>query len=154
LGCAATKDPALGTWRENVQKSTYSPGPPPRNGILRRYALRPDGFTTVTQTNVDAQGNPVVTLSAFKLDGREYPNYNTAAIGDLLATGAKTKATTSAKIIDAYSVTVTQRNAEGVVGIPFTRTVSKDGKTMTVTTRGKNAQGQAVNNVVIFERVQ
>ena len=96
----------------------------------------------------------MVTLSAYKLDGREYPNYNTAAINDLMATGAKTKATTSAKVMDAYTVVVTQRNADGVVGIPFTRVVSKDGKTMTVTTKGTNPQGLAVNNVVIFERVQ
>ena len=34
----------------------------------------------------------------------------------------------------------------------FTRVVSKDGKTMTVTIKGTNAQGQAVNNVVVFEK--
>jgi hypothetical protein len=32
------------------------------------------------------------------------------------------------------------------------RVVSKDGKTMTVTTKGTNAQGQAVNNVAMFEK--
>jgi len=34
----------------------------------------------------------------------------------------------------------------------FIRVVSKDGKTMTVTIKGTNAQGQAVNNVVVFEK--
>ena len=153
-GGASAKYPALGTWKENVQKSTYNPGPAPKTGALRRYELRPDGFTVVTQTNVDAQGNPTLALSAFKIDGREYPNYNRATIAELLATGTKTKGTTSAKLVDAYTVIVTQRNDAGVVGIPTTRTVSKDGKTMTSTTKGTNAQGQAVNNVVIFDRVQ
>jgi hypothetical protein len=32
------------------------------------------------------------------------------------------------------------------------RVVSKDGKTMTVTTKGTNAQGQAVNNVAVFAK--
>ncbi|HET7220724.1 MAG TPA: hypothetical protein VFJ02_21875 [Vicinamibacterales bacterium] len=34
----------------------------------------------------------------------------------------------------------------------YTRVVSKDGKTMTVTVKGTNAQGQPVNNVVVFEK--
>ena len=34
----------------------------------------------------------------------------------------------------------------------FIRVVSKDGKTMTVTIKGTNAQGQAVKNVVVFEK--
>ena len=34
----------------------------------------------------------------------------------------------------------------------YHRVVSKDGKTMTVTTKGTNAQGQATNNVVVFEK--
>jgi hypothetical protein len=33
-----------------------------------------------------------------------------------------------------------------------TRVVSADGKTLTVTTVGTNAQGQKVNNVQVFEK--
>ncbi|MCA1583949.1 MAG: hypothetical protein LC791_03955 [Acidobacteria bacterium] len=33
-----------------------------------------------------------------------------------------------------------------------TRVVSADGKTLTVTTTGTNAQGQKVNNVQVFEK--
>jgi hypothetical protein len=32
------------------------------------------------------------------------------------------------------------------------RVVSADGKTMNVTVKGKNAQGQEVSNVVVFEK--
>ena len=32
------------------------------------------------------------------------------------------------------------------------RVVSQDGKTMTVTTKGTNTQGQAMNNVAVFEK--
>jgi len=32
------------------------------------------------------------------------------------------------------------------------RVVSADGKTMNVTVKGKNAQGQGVSNVVVFEK--
>lgn len=34
----------------------------------------------------------------------------------------------------------------------FRRVVSRDGKTMTVTIKGTNAQGQTVSNVVVFEK--
>jgi hypothetical protein len=32
------------------------------------------------------------------------------------------------------------------------RVVSQDGKTMTVTVKGKNAQGQDLNNTLVFEK--
>ena len=34
----------------------------------------------------------------------------------------------------------------------YHRVVSKDGKTMTVTSKGTNAQGQATSNVIVFEK--
>ena len=34
----------------------------------------------------------------------------------------------------------------------LTRVVAQDGKTMTVTSKGTNAQGQAMNNVVVFDK--
>ena len=33
-----------------------------------------------------------------------------------------------------------------------TRVPSEDGKTMTVTTKGTNAQGQATNNVTVWDK--
>jgi hypothetical protein len=34
----------------------------------------------------------------------------------------------------------------------FRRVVSRDGKTMTVTIKGTDAQGQTLGNVVVFEK--
>ena len=88
------KDPSVGTWRINLQKSTYSPGPAPKTPTLRRYELRPDGFTVITQTSVDAQGNPTFTQAAYKPDGKEYPVYDQNTMAAMLTGGAKPKATT------------------------------------------------------------
>jgi hypothetical protein len=33
-----------------------------------------------------------------------------------------------------------------------TRVVSKDGKTLTLTAKGTNAKGQAVNDVLVFDK--
>jgi len=39
-----------------------------------------------------------------------------------------------------------------VVAQTLRRVVSQDGKTMTVTVKGENAQGQDMNNVLLFEK--
>ena len=41
---------------------------------------------------------------------------------------------------------------KGKVTLVNVRTVSADGKTMTVTTKGTNAAGEKVNNVQVFEK--
>jgi hypothetical protein len=41
-----------------------------------------------------------------------------------------------------------------VAGLAIVRTVSKDGKTYTETSKGTDAQGRDVHNVVAFDRVR
>ena len=41
---------------------------------------------------------------------------------------------------------------KGVVVLTVRDVLSKDGKTRTGTVTGKNAEGQAVNNVVVWEK--
>ena len=57
----------------------------------------------------------------------------------------------SLKRIDASTVEFTQKKAGKVVATG-TRVISKDGKVMTITTKGTNAKGQAVNDVQVFEK--
>src|SRR4051812_27241318 len=91
LAAQAAKDPSAGTWRINLQKSTYSPGPAPKTPTLRRYELRPDGFTIMTQTTLDAQGNPGFSQAAYKTDGKEYPVYDQNTMAAMLTNGPKPK---------------------------------------------------------------
>jgi hypothetical protein len=55
------------------------------------------------------------------------------------------------KRIDARTIERTDKKGEKVVATS-SRVVSEDGKTMTVTTTGTNAQGQAMNNVTVWEK--
>jgi hypothetical protein len=59
--------------------------------------------------------------------------------------------TLSLKRIDAYNVEFSQKRAGKVVSTG-TRTISKDGKTMTITTKGTDAKGQVINTVEVFEK--
>ena len=59
--------------------------------------------------------------------------------------------TLSLKRIDPYHVEFTQKRG-GKVVMTGTRTISRDGKEMTIVTKGSDARGQTVNNVEVFER--
>ena len=54
----ADDDPLLGTWKLNVAKSKYSPGPPPKSGIISYAPYGEDGVKSV-RDEADAQGNMI-----------------------------------------------------------------------------------------------
>ena len=55
------------------------------------------------------------------------------------------------KRVDANTTEFTEKKA-GKVVLTGTRVVSKDGKTLTITTKGTNAKGQKVDNVTVDDR--
>ena len=57
----------------------------------------------------------------------------------------------TAKKVDESTVDATLKRAGKAVATT-SRTLSKDKKTMTVTTKGTNRAGQAMNNVLVFDR--
>src|SRR3982074_136304 len=68
---ALAADPVVGTWKLNLAKSTFSPGPGPKSQT-RTYAESPQGMTlTVKRTAAD--GKESVTTLTFKDDGKPYP---------------------------------------------------------------------------------
>jgi hypothetical protein len=76
-------------------------------------------------------------LSVFtaKSDGKEYPEYSDDILAEKLATGKETPRTYSETIVDEY-VTQWTDKANGRVTGQGTKTISKDGKTMTILTDG------------------
>src|SRR5271163_4378482 len=57
----AQSNPWIGTWKANVAKSTYSPGPPPRSQTVTWQAEALGLRLTVEA--IDAQGNPTKVVS-------------------------------------------------------------------------------------------
>ena len=57
----------------------------------------------------------------------------------------------AAKQVDESTIEGTLKRA-GKAAATTSRTLSKDKKTMTVTTQGKNRDGQAMHNVLVFDR--
>lgn len=65
--------------------------------------------------------------------------------------GSATAGSIALKSVDAYTVTYTQK-ADGKVTATGTRTVSRDGKTLTITAEGKRPDGTTNKTVLVFDR--
>jgi hypothetical protein len=135
-----SSDPWIGTWKVNLQKSTYSPGPPPTvAGTVKTEPSAGGIKTTIDATNAD--GKPTHTEMVGMFDGKDNP-----------VKGAPTPNTTSAlKRIDDRTFEVIGK-VDGKPTVTTRVAVSADGKTMTATQTGKNAQGESVNNVIVLDK--
>jgi len=150
-----TVDPVDGTWRINLARSTYSPGPPPSpmTTQIRRFATLTDGWHLFELASVTPEGDAVFQSVAFKLDGRQYPVFTNASLAAFMTAGTPSNITRSWRRLDAHTTEFTTYT-NGTAGLAIVRAVSKDGKTYTETSKGKDAQGREVHNVVAFDRVR
>jgi hypothetical protein len=151
VGVAQTTDKSyFGTWKLNVAKSKYEPGPGPKEQT-RIHEDAGNGEIRITTQGVGPQGNPTSTTYTYRLDGKDYPVTNTGKppAGAPAPAGPNTIAF---KAVDAYTVTFTQKTSDGKVVGTGSRTVSKDGKTMTITTKGTNQQGQPTSTSQVWEK--
>jgi len=153
---AQTPNPIIGTWKQDMEKSTYNPGPPPSKGTysVRQYAAGEDGSIVAITMNVDDRGLPSLgAISAANYDGREYVQHTVATLATSLGShiGPKLDRTISYKYVDAYTVQIVQKQ-DGEIVASSSRTISRDGKTMTDRSDYTNAAGQHVTNALVFEK--
>ena len=148
----AGKNPIVGTWQLNLEKSKFESGPPPK-GQTRQYSQRNDGLIVANIWSINAQGKPSFTQTVSKYDGKEYGQYNQTTLETFQATGTQTGNTQTFAVVDAHTVDITNK-ADGRVAATSRRTVSEDGKTMMHVVKGTNAQGKPYTNVLIFDRLQ
>src|SRR5437870_2971800 len=72
LASGQQSDPRIGTWKLNLAKSKYSPGPPPRSNTAIWEAVGQG--VRVTAEGIDAQGNPMKAVFGPNFsDGKSYP---------------------------------------------------------------------------------
>jgi hypothetical protein len=134
----AQTDPSIGTWKLNLAKSKFSPGPPPKDQTLTYEAVGEGIKLTVKGT--DGEGKPIDSQYTANFDGKDYP-----------VTGNPNWDTVSLKRIDAYTVEFTRKKAGKVVGTG-TNVVSKDGKTRTITAEGVNAKGEKTSSTAVYDK--
>ncbi len=137
---AQSTDPWMGTWKVNLAKSTYKPGPKPTVAGTVKMEPMASGFkTTIDATN--PQGQPTHTETVGKFDGKDNP-----------VTGAPAPNSTSAyKRINGRTFEVLGK-VDGKPTVTTKVVISTDGKTLTATQTGKNTQGENVNNVIVADK--
>lgn len=128
----------LGTWKLNVAKSKYSPGPAPKSLTLTWEATA-DGIKHAAD-GVNGEGEPMNSGYVTKYDGADVPY-----------TGNPDADMASAKKIDDNSYENVWKK-DGKTTITARVVVSKNGKTITITQTGTNAKGQTVNNTAVYDK--
>ena len=133
-------DPWVGTWKTDVAKSTFSPGPKPTTGATVTIERSGAGMKT-TIDGTDPQGKPTHTETVWSFNGQDNP-----------VKGASAPNTTAAyKRIDDRTFEALGK-IEGKPTVTTRVVISADGKTLTATQTGTNFKGETVNNVVVADR--
>lgn len=112
----AQSNPLVGTWKLNVAKSKFDPGPGPKS--LTRTVVAQDDGMTYSFEGAAADGKPVAYGFAVKFDGKDNP------ISGSMPSGADT---ISAQRIDFNTYEATLKKAGNVIGTSKV-TVAKDGR--------------------------
>ena len=69
---AQSADPWIGTWKVNLEKSTYSPGPKPTTATIIKIEPSADGMKT-TFDGMTSEGKPFHTEAVGAFDGKDNP---------------------------------------------------------------------------------
>jgi hypothetical protein len=133
----AQSDPFTGLWQINLAKAKL--GQPPKSQTVN---IQGEGQNRkVTVVGVTAQGNPQAFVFAEVVeDGKPHPVTGNGAIDAQAYTRG-----------DVRTINVS-RLKDGKVVQTGTWVVSPDGKTLTATYTGTNANGQQVNNMFVYDK--
>ena len=137
-GIAQAADNQAGTWKLNLAKSKFSPGPAWKDATLT-IESQADGLK-FTIHSTDAEGKTMHVELSPKYDGKDYP-----------MTGNPDADMISMKKIDDNTIeTVNKKGGKSMYTVRSV--VSKDGKTRTSTYKGTNAKGQKMNNTIVYDK--
>ena len=138
---AQAQDAWVGTWKLNLAKSKYDPANlAPKSQTIKQESVAGGGMKATVEI-VDAQGKSVHQENMTMFDGKSTdvkgaPDANTTRVY---------------KRIDNRSYEYVQ-SVGGKLTTTARTVVAADGKTRTITTTGKDAQGRTVNNVAVYDR--
>jgi hypothetical protein len=128
----------IGTWKLNVAKSKFSPGPPPKSSTLV-YSPAGEGVKIVVDT-APADGPAQHWEMTAHYDGKDNP-----------VTGNPTADKISMKLIDERTGESTMKK-DGKITAVNHRVLSADGKTLTITSKGTTADGKPRHDVQVYEK--
>jgi len=135
---AQSADPMVGTWKLNVGRSSFNPGPPPESGLI-------------VITKVGDKSNTALDLV---LNGgrKIHFEYTAAQDGsDASVPGGGLVDTVAERRINIRTVARDDKKDGKVTRHQYV-TLSADGKTLTAEIATINAQGVPVNDIQVYEK--
>ena len=137
VAVTAADDPNMGTWKLNEAKSKFGPGATKNHTVTYEAA---GDMIKVTVDGTDGSGNATHNEWTGKFDGKYY-----AVTGDATSDMRKYRR------INSRTLTLTGKQGTKVT-LTGRITVSRDGKTRTVTTTGTDAKGKRVTNTAVYDK--
>ena len=139
---AQTGDAWIGNWTLNLAQSSYDPANLAPKSQTTKMTASGDSVTAITD-GVDADGKKTHTEVTYKFDGKEYeyrgaPDPNSSRV--------------YTRVDDHHYSFATKVN--GLITTTSRVAVTPDGKTRTITTTGRDAQGRIIRNFSVWNRSQ
>ena|SRR5213594_1835691 len=129
--------PQMGTWKLNEAKSKFAAGATKNNTVVYEAA---GDMIKVTVDGTDGTGAATHNEWTGKFNGRYYA-----------VTGDPTSDMRSYRIINSHTLALTAKKG-GRVTLTGRIVVSRNGKTRTVTTTGKDAKGKWITNRAVYDK--
>ena len=136
---AFAADSTVGTWKLNAANSKFTGSFVVKSQTDVREAT-PDGGVKVTREGQLGDGTPIKGSFTYKYGGKEYPA--TGLAFDVL----------SVKRTDPNTTTFEVKKTGGKYHVAGTTVISADGKTMTQTAKGTDAEGKPISSTVVFDK--
>jgi hypothetical protein len=133
---SSQSDPRIGTWKLNVAKSKENA----RKSETRTYTPSGDSVTVHIEI-ANGDGSTQVYGYTGKSDGKDYPWTGT------VPGGAETVSVTR-----AGNTFTSESKKAGKLLYTTTITFSADGKVMTLTTKGTDADGKSIDAVRVYDK--
>ena len=129
----------LGSWRLNLDRSTYRPGPAPYRRAT--YRIEPhDGGVRVVYDMVRPRGGVTHLEWTGQFDGRDYP-----------VQGVEEFVTYAYRRIDDRTYDVVTK-VDGRTAATSRAVLAPDGRSITTTTAGRDSRGVDVTTVTVYEK--
>ncbi|MBI4445074.1 MAG: hypothetical protein HY645_04120 [Acidobacteria bacterium] len=135
----AEDDPLIGTWKFVPEKSHYSSGGGPKAAIARYEPYGENGVKFTSEIEM-GNGNIVKRGWIAYFDGKEHP-----------VTGDPNYDSIAMRRINSHTILYMYKKAGNIMSAQV-RYIHPDGKTQTMTHLGVSANGQPIDNTVVFER--
>jgi len=134
-------DNSIGTWKVNIAKSKYTPAPIPLKSLTAVREAAPGGVK-VTTSGERTDGTVINASYTAKYDG------SAAAVA---GTGSPYDSV-SVKQVNANTFTYEAKLTNGKYHASGRTVISKDGKTMTSTASGMDANGAEMKLTLVYDK--